>query len=137
MSLHARIHAAVTARQERAQAATPGPWSPPEPDDDGHWVMNGRQGTAEYAVGLTVPYNPRAEADAAFIAAENPAFVLAQCAEDLDVLARHAHTVVWGGNEPVGARCGFCGTVVDACFEIRSLARRYAISTEEDTDHAS
>jgi hypothetical protein len=62
----------LAAIRERADAATPGPWAEPEwsanPGDEGWWILYGRAGTEEYAVGLTVSYNPRAEADARFAA---------------------------------------------------------------------
>ena len=56
------------------QAATPGPWSDPyyvddEPGDNGGWVHNGREGSAEYAVALTLPYSPKMRDDAELIAA--------------------------------------------------------------------
>jgi hypothetical protein len=63
----------LDAIRARADAATPGPWAKPfctdAPGDEGWWINNGRVGTEEYSIGLTMAYNPRAEADATFIAA--------------------------------------------------------------------
>lgn len=127
MTLHDRIHAAVTARQERAQVphdAEPGTWGvrdtrnrPWVVDANGDWI-------AEVS-------SPR---DATFIAAENPAFVLAQCTRDLKVLERHRPHP----GDPTA--CWRCTRLADEhrkhpCDEVLHLADAYAISTEEDTNH--
>jgi len=52
---------------------TPGPWSKPYYEADGHdkgwWIHNGKAGADEFAVAVTFSLNPNAEHDARLIAA--------------------------------------------------------------------
>jgi len=155
MSLHDDLKAIVLARQERAQAATPGPWTAEKAyrrvldcrclscyeDWPGAWQVPELDGPPGADTSPTVYAH-----DAQFIAAENPAFVLTQCARDLKVLERHSDH---------GGRCTECmewcecqeGTYVDDCAcrgnrphpcpEIKDMADVYGILTEEATDHVS
>jgi hypothetical protein len=57
--------------KQRAEAATPGPWSEPfyvdEPGDQGWWIHNGQVGMKEGAVAGSFALNPNQEADGEFI----------------------------------------------------------------------
>jgi hypothetical protein len=146
VSLHARIKAAILARQERAQAALatfPGVGRIVEIGNVG--VRTGLrrviatedlvpvQGAIQHSVTRMVA-DFLDEAVANHIAAESPAFVLRQCARDLKVLERHDPD---DNQECYG--CGFDNQEERAevwpCPDIRDLAAAYAISTQEDTDH--
>ena len=138
MSLHDRIKAAILARQERAQEARPGPWMTGELYGiTGVW--RGERPRESGIIFGSHHRSPRTHAgtddDRAFIAAENPAFVLRQCARDLKVLERHAGCGGEDGGCSVhqyGTGCCRCNAG-HACGDQRDLATAYAI--EEDTDH--
>ena len=87
---------------EADRDATPGPWADPYEqtgEDAGWWVHNGRVETEEYAVAVTLPYNPHAAEDAALIAASRnlaPALaevVLSLSPEDEGMVERLAQAI--------------------------------------------
>lgn len=93
--LHARLIAAVTARRELAQAATPGPWAIwRDLDHQGFYTVGDEAGVIpEGAVETDGECNPTAhvyvEPDAAFIAANSPAQILRDTEAHLKILERH------------------------------------------------
>jgi hypothetical protein len=123
-SLHGQIRAAIEVRQQRARAATPGPWTasglnmdPYVTADDGHVVAALVRAYSECAIALD-------KDDALFIAAENPAVVLRHCDEDLDVLERHP---ICTDPNCAGGDCHTCRREFYPCPEVLSLAHRYGI----------
>lgn len=139
-TLHERIEAAVRERLALAQAATPGPWSQPyevvgEPGNGGWWILNGATGTDEHAVAVSLPYNPRAEADARFIAANGPDRIVRDCLVALDMLRRHSRGTYISplDDEPTCEHCTHSNESAWMCYrtypcpDVRSLARRYQI----------
>lgn len=145
-TLHERLETAVRERLALARAATPGPWSQPyevvgEPGDDGWWILNGAAGTDEHAVAVTLPYNPRAEADARLIAANGPDRIVRDCLEDLDVLTRHSPGSYISRLLDHKPTCVQCSQTNESawmyyrtypCPDVRSLARRYQIPMDGD-----
>jgi len=140
--LHDALRTAIEARQERARAAQaefPGARRIVEIHDDddvptGLFRVIATEVVSETRSTARLVVDRVTEATARFIAAEDPAFVLRQCARDLKVLERHDPD---DNQECYG--CGFDNQEERAelwpCPEIRDLAAAYAISTEEDTDH--
>lgn len=176
MTLYEALHTAIKARQELAQAATPGPWfynsygavfSGPLAQgydawagplfDAGHTLERSgecvacgdrkdepyghgcRHFTEDYdrdplVAGVPAHHGDtairRRQKDAQFIEAEDPTFVLRQCARDLRVLERHVEA--WGAC--VG--CGFDSQEERReewpCPEIRDLADVYAIPLDQE-----
>lgn len=138
--LHAVLLAAITARQERAQAAAEG-WptnweayahEPGARDRDPErevWLVGAEElDTMNGKLICEVGQHDRAELIARLIAAEDPAAVLRQCTEDLAILDQHPH----GHNIVTGAHV--CVGCLDPspCGWVLSLARRYGIDTNGD-----
>ena len=133
MTLHDRLLAAVTARQVRARAATPGPWRA-----FGRWVAHEASGCtcgggAEWPHEPHCGYEPMFRStdpeEAAFIAAEDPAAVLRHCERDLKVLERHEQATIGGAPLAMHDECRCIAPW--PCDDIRDLAAAYAIDTEE------
>ena len=132
----------VLERRARAEAATPGPWQ--------HVDFHGSTGGGEVATfmgcgsvitmadavlggDIAAPsgdlyprsgYSPKE--DMAFIAAENPEYVLQQCSEDLNVIGLY-EALRDDGKDRLGRM------ILD--FALRSMARRYGVDTEVVDDH--
>lgn len=137
--LHGRLLAAVNARLELAHKATPGPWSTSGPDTIAQWEIYDHQWSVASATaydhndplsnkpGATGPAYINADANAAFIAANDPATVIRHCERDLRVLGMHQ----W---RAPGVNCGCdkamcsCGEHVPwPCEELVWLAEAYAV----------
>lgn len=121
--LHSALLEAITARRERAKAATEGPWAI-DHDGEDWWLLGGgvERSAEEYGIASSFELNRHAEADIRFIAAESPDAVLRQCARDLRVLERH---------EPdVEGLCWHSGGVIEfwPCDEVRDLAEAYGLA---------
>jgi hypothetical protein len=125
-TLHERIEAAVRERMAVAQAATPGPWSV-----DNHTyaeTITAGDGYTEVIAGgrwggeASVFHSTE---DAIHIAANDPARILRDCAEDLAALGRHRP-------DEHRQHCFACPSGIDwrKCPEVLSLARRYGITEE-------
>jgi ribosomal protein S18 acetylase RimI-like enzyme len=139
MSLHDRIEAAVRERMAVAQAATPGPWAIwRDLDFQGFYTVGDEAGViAEGEVYIEGEVNPTAhvyvEPDAEFIAANDPARILRDCAEDLGVLRRHRPCVGHCETVPEDSHqvwCHRCSTGQLPCPEVLSLGRRCGITEE-------
>jgi hypothetical protein len=119
MTLHERITAAVEARLAVAQAATPGPWV--HDNDLGMVVVIHDKDSLSSVASAHV-------ADAAFVAANDPARIIRDCRRDLTTLDRHQAT----GN---GECCRYCcrgrhsesEAIRYPCADLLSLAEAYEI----------
>jgi hypothetical protein len=135
--LHAALLAAISAREERARAATAGPWKhigrnwiePATPIDvteadwgpDGHTSMfvHTNEGQGAWRV-----------EDVAFIAAEDPTSVLRQTTEDRWMLSQHNpdKTDLARGLDPE-CSCGY--DLHRMCPHVLSITRRYGVDLSE------
>lgn len=135
--LQQRLKKAVEARRARAEAATPGPWQHVDFHDGTEMstfmgcgsvitlandVMGGDIAAPSGDLYPRSGYSPKE--DMAFIAAENPKFVLDQCSEDLHMLT------LYGDYRRIGFRDQ--GQESLWYFVIRSMARRYGVQGEDD-----
>jgi hypothetical protein len=122
MTLHERITAAVEKRLAVAQAATPGPWVYGG-DLGAVVVIHDRDSLSSVASARM--------ADAAFVAANDPARIIRDCRRDLKVLARHRPTADIEGRGPF-YNCRWCSAPVPRhCAEIRDLAEAYEIGVDD------
>lgn len=123
MTPHEALKAAVEERMRLAREATGRQWKP----------MAGKYGAMGIEGVFAVHHRDRgyqpSGADEAFIAANDPAFVLRQCERDLKVLERHQPVHM---KPPVA--CAWCKAPSDAfpdvpwpCREFRDLAEVYQI----------
>lgn len=141
--LTSRITEALDQAERLARAATPGPWVTPGPDTIGQWMIYGEEwcvaeaNVVEHGLpNLGPPPDARqADANAAFIAANNPLAVLRSVAADRRVLERHAPKVR-GSHVRL---CAWCCEPSDAfpevewpCEEIRDLADRWAVDVTNE-----
>ena len=148
MTLHARLEAAILARQERAQAAGArgGEWFATFYSPMDEWRVRDRP-TAGQIVEV-IADEDCAEQVSEHIAAEDPAFVLRQCARDLKVLERHGRFEQkdWSRERGIftAPACTYCELTSNdgdglsrdwPCADLLDLADAYAIAIEEDTDH--
>jgi hypothetical protein len=138
MTLHERLTAAVEKRLAVAEAATPGPWryNPNKawhlPEDlasrrNGEEFVGAGPLDATIGVAATGPADhPQSMADAAFIAANDPARIIRDCRRDLKVLARH---------RPRGSFSGSQRCIDDdepwPCAEAADLAEAYEIGVDD------
>lgn len=118
--LHSLLLGAITARKAQAEAAAEGAgdarWrvGPPKRCECCNSVLS--------AVGMEVIATD--DRLTGHIAAEDPAAVLRQVAEDFDVLTRH---YVCSDLNCAGGDCHTCRDEFYPCPEVRSLARRYGL----------
>lgn len=130
--LHEQLREAIRERQQRALAATPGPWTmrdgwgPAESDG----LMRARriaddQHATVIEPGDDVDLIGRRE-DFEYIALESPVAVLRHCERDLKVLQRHGVSYLCDDcGDPMCAECGH-----GPCDEIRDLADAYGIEVQ-------
>jgi hypothetical protein len=142
MTLHERLTAAVEKRLAVAEAATPGPWryNPNKawhlPEDlasrrNGEEFVGAGPLDATIGVAATGPADhPQSMADAAFIAANDPARIIRDCRRDLKVLERH-HTYGLQLAPEFRKGCVHCQQGGGVCAEIRGLAEAYEIGVDD------
>ena len=121
--LYSLLVASLTARLERARAATPGPWNEGGIGDYG-WSVHFDGGDPVNLRGVETEDDEQGKADAAFIAANDPATEIRRVEAALRVVARHVPTSVH--YEP--GCCAWCcdhdgqGLMPYPCDDIRDLA---------------
>ena len=133
--LRAQLRHLILARQKRAEAATPGSWI----SGESFGVTGVWQGTPEEDNSIFGAHHRSDRAwggsdeDRAHIAAEDPIFVLRQCARDLSVLDRHVQDT---DKSCIG--CGFDSQEERReqwpCPEVLDLAEAYGIVIEDNDD---
>jgi hypothetical protein len=121
MTLHERVTAAVEKRLAVAQAATPGPWVY-DGDLGAVVVIHDRDSLSSVASARM--------ADAAFVAANDPARIIRDCRRDLKVLGRH-HTYGLQLAPEFRKGCVHCQQGGGVCAEIRDLAEAYEIGVDD------
>jgi len=134
--LHEQLMAAANARLELARAATPGPWrynpekmwNLPGMHFGEEFVGAGPLGNTTCVAGTGMCDDPQSMADAAHIAANDPATVIRHCERDLQVLERHRPAE----DEPRLCRWCFGANGEDyfpwPCPEFTDLATAYDIT---------
>lgn len=140
-TLHEQLQAAINERLARARAATVGPWIV-DHDGEDWWLLGGGAylSAEEHGIASSFELNRRAEADIAFIAANDPARIIRDCERDVKVLARHEPNVFppavaerFGGDP----WCGVCrldpASATWPCPEIVDLAEAYDITEAPTT----
>lgn len=133
--LHALLVSSLTARLERARAATPGPWAIwRDLDHQGFFTVGDEAGIIPEGQQMTEgECNPTAhvyvEPDAAFIAANDPAAEIRRVEALLRVVERHAPEVVTYAGGVVNTECRECEAVWP-CPTIRDLASGEGIEVE-------
>lgn len=129
--LHTRLRSAIEERLALAQAATPGPWHQRSNDrlgdDDTEVCTRDQRTLVQVLLGDqdTREEFPQAAADARFIAANSPDWVIRACRADLARLERHRPqdlTFCEGGV------CWACDKLPpQPCPEVRSLAEVWEV----------
>ena len=142
--LHAWTEQAITAVENAAKAATPGPWDTyPERSGCEDDVLEVRQ-VSEPIIALATVTDAHT-ADAIHIALHDPAAVLRRCAADRKILTRHNS---WAATFPAAPpdrlfdlACHGCGTEgicddavtdnLNDCPELLDLAEGYGLTPDE------
>lgn len=135
--LHSRLVSSLTARLDRARAATPGPWHTPGPDSVGQWVIYDDQwAVAEVRAyshddpmsnkpGARGPAYIDSDANAAYIAANAPDVEIRRVEATLRVVQRHAPCSDCngdGGDYVHATMCHACAEVGEYCGLVLALA---------------
>lgn len=126
--LHSRLVEATTARLNLAGSATSGPWTSNDPMmRDAVWAEAVRNWIADCRFEQMGPF---AIDNAAFIAANDPAFVAGACRADLELLEQHAPPLEQLHFPTVKCRAMFCGEVWP-CTLVRNRAGVYGVNLDE------